>query len=125
MTTKKAKPKPKTRFQLRQEELPELAQAYLDLIIKRLDRSLTEIEEELVLMLAYSGYLHREARIRINETGILVRGARGAVINPMLKVTKDETDTFIKIAQALQIKAKNDSGGLDVWDKLAQEILKS
>jgi phage terminase small subunit len=123
LTTKKAKPK--TRFQLRQEELPEMAQAYLALIIKRLDRPLTEIEEELVLMLAYSGYLHREARVRINETGILVKGARGAVVNPMLKVTKDETDTFIKIAQALQIKPKDEAGGLDIWDKLAQEILKS
>ena len=123
MTAKKAKPK--TRFQLRQEELPEMAQAYLALIIKRLDRPLTEIEEELVLMLAYSGYLYREARVRINETGILVKGARGAVVNPMLKVTKDETDTFIKIAQALQIKPKDEAGGLDIWDKLAQEILKS
>lgn len=123
MTTKK--PKPKTRFQLRQEELPELAQAYLALIIKRLDRQLTEIEEELVLMLAYSGYLHREARVRISETGILVKGARGAVVNPMLKVTKDETETFIKIAQSLQMKPKDDAGGLDIWDKLAQEILKS
>ena len=64
------KPKPKTRFQLRQEELPEMAQSYLEMVIKRLDRQLTEIEEELVLMLAYSGYLHREARVRINETGI-------------------------------------------------------
>lgn len=123
MTIKKVKPK--TRFQIRQEELPELAQAYLVLIIKRLDRQLTEIEEELVLMLSFSAYLHREARIRIDETGILVKGARGAVINPMLKVTKDETDTFIKIAQVLQLQNTNDANGQDIWDKLAQELLKS
>ncbi len=119
------KPKPKSRFQLRQEELPEMAREYLLLILKRLNRNLTEIEEELVLMLAYSAYLHREARMRVNETGILVKGARGAMINPMLKVTKDETDTFIKIAQALQMKPKDEAEGLDIWDKLAQEILKS
>ncbi len=119
------KPKLKSRFEIAQEELPELAQGYLALILKRLNRQLTEIEEELVLMLAYSAFLHREARIRITETGILVKGARGAVINPMLKVTKDETETFIKVAQALQIKPKDEAEGLDIWDKLAKEILKS
>lgn len=93
-------------------------------IIKRFNRKLTEVEEKTIDMLCWSAYLHQTATKTILDTGILVKSPRGAIIHPLVKVAKDEAETFMRLSNQLQLRPTEGNESFDLWDKLAKEIMK-
>lgn len=63
-------------------------------------RGLREADLESVAMLCHSAWLHSEARKKLGETGILVKGPRGPMVNPLVKVVRDEAATYLRLADA-------------------------
>lgn len=53
---------------------------------------------EAITMMCWSAWTHAEARRLIAEHGVLGEGLHGPVVNPMLKVARDEAATFQRIA---------------------------
>ena len=53
---------------------------------------------EAITMMCWSAWTHAEARRLIAEHGVLGEGLHGPVINPMVKVARDEAATFQRIA---------------------------
>ena len=54
---------------------------------------------EALTMMCWAAWTHAEARRLISEHGVLGEGLHGPVVNPMLKVARDEAATFQRIAQ--------------------------
>ena len=80
-------------------DLPEQAQAMFRTITAELmPRGLREADLESVAMMCHSAYLHHEARANIARYGILIKGPRGPVVNPLIKVARDEAQMYLRIA---------------------------
>lgn len=47
-----------------------------------------------------AAYRHRQARRKIDELGILVKGQRGPMVNPLIRMERDEAVTFLRLAEA-------------------------
>jgi P27 family predicted phage terminase small subunit len=62
------------------------------------NRGLKDVDLEALTMMCWSAYVHAEARQQIARTGVLVKGPRGPMVNPMVKVARDEAATFLRIA---------------------------
>ena len=106
------------------EALPEVIQPLYDAVVQRLNRELTEVEQRTVEMLCWSAHVHQSAVRTIAETGLLVKSPRGAIIHPLVKVAKDEAETFIKLSNQLQLKPTQGGESFDLWDKLSAEIMR-
>lgn len=61
-------------------------------------RGLRDADLESIAMMCYSAHVHRQAREKIAETGILVKGPRGPMVNPLVKVARDEAATYLRLA---------------------------
>jgi phage terminase small subunit len=106
------------------EELPEAIKPLYDAVVQRLNRELTEVEQRTVEMLCWSAHVHQSAMKTIAETGLLVKSPRGAIIHPLVKVAKDEAETFIKLSNQLNLKPTQGGESFDLWDKLASELMR-
>jgi P27 family predicted phage terminase small subunit len=62
-------------------------------------RGLREADLAAVEMMVVAYQRNREAREKIAETGMLVRGPRGPMVNPLLKVEKDTAATYLRLAE--------------------------
>lgn len=61
-------------------------------------RGLREADLEAISMMCYSAHIHYEARRQIAATGVLVKGLRGPMVNPLIKVARDEANTYLRLA---------------------------
>lgn len=80
-------------------DLPAEAQDMFRRVVAELmPRGLREADLEAISMMCYSAHIHYEARKRIAETGVLVKGLRGPMVNPLIKVARDEANTYLRLA---------------------------
>ena len=80
-------------------DLPEQAQEMFAKVVSELaPRGLRESDLESIAMMCYSAHVHREARRQISATGVLVKGPRGPMVNPLIKVARDEANTYLRLA---------------------------
>lgn len=78
---------------------PEAQEMYRSIVAELIPRGLREADLESVAMMCHSAWLHREARLKIAQTGILVKGPRGVpMVNPLIKVARDEANTYLRLA---------------------------
>lgn len=90
--------------------LPAPAQEMFRRIVAELHpRGLREADIDAIAMLAHSAWLHQEARAKIAESGLLVKGPRGPIVNPLIKVARDEAATYLRLS---------DSFGLTISSRL-------
>lgn len=81
------------------EDLPAPAQEMFRRVVAELaPRGLREADLEAVSMMCYSAHIHYEARRQIAATGVLVKGQRGPMVNPLIKVARDEANTYLRLA---------------------------
>jgi P27 family predicted phage terminase small subunit len=64
-------------------------------------RTLHASDLPLLEMMVTSAYRHRQARAQIDALGLLVKGQRGPMVNPLLKVERDEAATYLRLAETL------------------------
>ena len=64
-------------------------------------RTLREVDMPLVLAYCEAVYVHREASANIHAYGVLVKGPRGPVPNPMIRVQKDAATTIRQLSDVL------------------------
>lgn len=64
-------------------------------------RSLREGDLPLVEMLVTAAYRHRQAQASIDTFGPMVKGKFGPMVNPMLRVEKDASATYLRLAETL------------------------
>lgn len=64
-------------------------------------RNLHESDLPLIEMLVLSAYRHRQASAQLNQYGVLVKGQRGPMVNPLLKVEKETAATYQRLAETL------------------------
>jgi len=50
-----------------------------------------------------AAYRHRQARRKIDELGILVKGLTGPMVNPLIRMERDEAATFLRWAEQFGI----------------------
>jgi P27 family predicted phage terminase small subunit len=90
---------PKTTLPEPPADLPPAAQEMWQRVIVELaPRGLRDADLESIAMMCYSAHIHREAREKIMETGVLVKGPRGPMVNPLVKVARDEAATYLRLA---------------------------
>lgn len=77
---------------------PEAQEMFRRVVAELVPRGLREADLEAVAMMCYSAQIHLEARRRIAETGVLVKGLRGPMVNPLIKVARDEANTYLRLA---------------------------
>lgn len=81
------------------DSLPAPAQKMWVTIVEELQsRGLKEVDLEAITMLCHSAWLHSEARKKIAETGVLVKGPNGPMVNPLIKVARDEASTYLRLS---------------------------
>lgn len=78
--------------------MPEAADMFRRVVAELAPRGLRDADLEAVAMMCYSAHIHQEARRKIAETGILVKGLRGPMVNPLVKVARDEAQTYLRLA---------------------------
>lgn len=61
-------------------------------------RGLRPADYDALLMMAHAAHMHGEARRAVEKHGVLVKGPRGPMVNPMIKVARDEAATYLRIA---------------------------
>jgi P27 family predicted phage terminase small subunit len=64
-------------------------------------RTLHESDLSLVEMMVMAAYRHRQAQAHIEQLGMLVKGSRGPMVNPLLKTERDEAATYLHLAETL------------------------
>lgn len=80
-------------------DLPPAAQEMFRRVVAELaPRGLRDADLESIAMMCYSAQIHREAREQIAATGLLVKGPRGPMVNPLVKVARDEAATYLRLA---------------------------
>ena len=77
---------------------PEAQDMFRRVVAELGPRGLREADVEAVAMMCHSAYVHFEARRKITETGVLVKGPRGPMVNPMIKVARDEANIYLRLA---------------------------
>jgi P27 family predicted phage terminase small subunit len=85
------------------EGLPEAAHILWRVAVEELCslRTLHASDLPLLEMMVTSAYRHRQASVQIDALGILVKGQRGPMVNPLLKVERDEAATYLRLAETL------------------------
>jgi P27 family predicted phage terminase small subunit len=64
-------------------------------------RTLREVDMPLVLAYCEAVYVHTEASANIHTYGVLVKGPRGPIPNPMIRVQKDAATTIRQLSDVL------------------------
>lgn len=83
------------------EYLPEEAQVMFRTIVQELQpRGLREADLEAVAMLCHSAWIHQEATRNIATQGLIVKGTRGPMVNPLVKVARDEAANYLRLSEA-------------------------
>lgn len=77
---------------------PEAQEMFSRIVAELAPRGLRESDVEAIGMMCHSAYVHLEARRRIAEMGVLVRTPRGTVVNPLVKIARDEAATYLRLA---------------------------
>lgn len=77
---------------------PEGQAMFTRIIAELAPRGLRDADLEAVAMMCHSASIHYEARRKIAETGVLVKGPRGPMVNPLVKVARDEAATYLRLA---------------------------
>lgn len=77
---------------------PEAQEMYVRIVEELIPRGLRDADLESVAMMCHSAYLHREARSGIAKHGLLVKGPRGPMVNPLVKVARDEATIYLRLA---------------------------
>jgi P27 family predicted phage terminase small subunit len=83
-------------------DLPPSAQQMFARVVAELQpRGLREADLDAITMMCHSAWLHNEARRKLAETGVLVKGRNGQpMVNPLIKVARDEAATYLRLADA-------------------------
>jgi P27 family predicted phage terminase small subunit len=63
-------------------------------------RGLRDADLEAVAMLCHSASVHQEATRLIATQGLIVKGPRGPMVNPLVKVARDEAANYLRLADA-------------------------
>jgi len=64
-------------------------------------KGLREADLPLIEMLVVAAYRNRQARALVAKLDLLVKGDKGPVVNPLLKVEKDTAATYLRLAETL------------------------
>lgn len=81
--------------------LPDGAKETFSRIIEELTpRGLRDADLEAIAMLCQSAWIHQEATRNIATQGLIVKGARGPMVNPLVKVARDEAANYLRLADA-------------------------
>lgn len=91
-------PAPRGAFDPPADLLPEAQDMYRRVLEELLPRGLREADLEAVAMMCHSASVHYAARRKIAEQGLLVEGPRGPLVNPLIKVARDEANTYLRLA---------------------------
>lgn len=84
------------------EDLPaEAGEMWVAVVEDLVPRGLTTPMLFNVELLVMAAYRHRQARRKIDELGILVKGQRGPMLNPLIRMERDEAILFMRIAGEL------------------------
>ena len=85
------------------EGLPEAAHGLWRIAVDELCslRTLHASDLPLLEMMVTSAYRHRQARAQIDALGMHVKGQRGPMVNPLLKVERDEAASYLRLAETL------------------------
>ena len=75
---------------------------------------------ELVAMTAYAAHLYYEAKRQIETTGLLVRGFRNPIVNPLIKVTQEQSEIYLKLLDKLKQEAETTNDPLEQLIKQIQ-----
>jgi AmiR/NasT family two-component response regulator len=75
---------------------------------------------ELVAMTAYAAHLYYEAKRQIETTGLLVRGFRNPIVNPLIKVTQEQSEIYLKLLDKLKEEAETTNDPLEQLIKQIQ-----
>lgn len=78
--------------------MPDAQEMFRRVVAELTPRGLREADLEAISMMCYSACLHQEARRKLAETGILVKGPRGPMVNPLVKVARDEAAIYLRLA---------------------------
>ena len=82
-------------------DLPEGARKVWEALIGDLPHIARTADLEAFRMLCLASHRARRAGERIDQLGELVRGERGPMVNPLTKLERDATLTFIRLAEQL------------------------
>jgi len=74
---------------------------------------------ELIAMTAYAAHLYYEAKKQIETTGLLIRGFRNPIINPLVKITQEQSEIYLKLLDRVKEELQTTN---DPFDKLIAEI---
>lgn len=77
---------------------PEAQAMYRRVVAELAPRGLREADLEALAMMCHSASIHYEARRQIAATGVLVKGPRGPMVNPLIRVARDEANTYLRLA---------------------------
>jgi len=85
------------------EGLPEAAHILWRIAVEELCalRTLHASDLPLLEMMVTAAYRHRQAAAQIDALGMLVKGQRGPMVNPLLKVERDEAASYLRLAETL------------------------
>jgi P27 family predicted phage terminase small subunit len=83
--------------------LPEAAHILWRIAVEELCalRTLHESDLPLLEMMVTAAYRHRQAQAHIERLGLMVAGLRGPMLNPMLRLEKDEAASYLRLAETL------------------------
>lgn len=77
---------------------PAAAEMFRRVVVELHPRGLRDADLESIAMMCHAADIHRQARMQIAATGILVKGPRGPMVNPLVKVAREEAATYLRLA---------------------------
>lgn len=82
------------------QELPDEAREMYERVVRELEpRGLREADLDALTMMVHSAYVHRQAREFVARNGVMVLVNGRPVVNPAIKVARDEAAMYLRIAQ--------------------------
>lgn len=87
------------------ESLNEYGVKYYELLLKQLERIqlITDIDKPSMTNLASHLGIIEQARIHVNENGLMIPTTHGPKPNPHLKIIKDYTASYLALAKSLSL----------------------
>lgn len=84
------------------DDLPEpVAKIWRTAVAELHPRGLREADLEIIRQMCHAAHRARQAAENIQTYGLLVDTPRGLVINPMARIEKDATSTYLRLADAM------------------------
>jgi P27 family predicted phage terminase small subunit len=74
---------------------------YLRVMDELSSRELRGADRDAIVMLCNAAHIYYEATAKIAETGVLVKGPSGPIVNPLIRVAREEASMFMKLAAEL------------------------